>query len=362
MPPSVDEIRVGLIGYGLAGKTFHAPLIAATAGLRLTVVGSSQPEAVRADFPDVAVVEGEAVAPAAEVDLVVIAAPNDCHAPLARAALEAGKHVVVDKPFALSLAEARELVDLAKTQDRLISVFQNRRWDSDFLAVKAVIAQGALGKVRHFESHIDRYRPVVRNRWRERATAPGSGLWPDLGPHLIDQTLQLFGLPDTVTAQLAILREGGQTDDWWHLVLSYADGSRAILHASMLVAGGSARFIVHGSLGSLVKRNPDLQEDQLKAGARPGDPGWGVDPDPTLIYDAQGTVREQQTPPGDFGAYYRALHAALTAGGPNPVTPTQALAVMAVLEAGKDSHCQGKTLPLPLTDAERADWRCQAAD
>lgn len=147
MPPSVDEIRVGLIGYGWAGKTFHAPLIAATAGLRLTVVGSSQPEAVRADFPDVAVVEGEAVATAAEVDLVVIAAPNDCHAPLARAALEAGKHVVVDKPFALSLAEARNR-ELGENADRLISVFQNRRWDSDFLAVKAVIAQGALHRAR----------------------------------------------------------------------------------------------------------------------------------------------------------------------------------------------------------------------
>lgn len=349
------EIRVALIGYGFAGRTFHAPLIAAVPGLRLSVVGSRQPEVVRADFPGVAVVDAETAATHAEADLVVVAAPNDRHAPLARAALRAGKHVVVDKPFALTLAEARDLAALAKAQNRLISVFQNRRWDSDYRGIEAAIACGLVGEVRHFESRIDRYRPQVRDRWRERAI-PGAGLWYDLGPHLIDQALRLFGLPDSVTAQLAVLREGAQADDWAHVVLAYADGPRVILHASLLAAGGSNRFTVHGSLGSLVKRSADRQEDQLRQGIRPGADGWGNDAEPTLLYDGSGAVRELQTPPGDYRDYYRAIRTALAAGGSNPVTPAQAIAVMAVLETATASHAQGKTLPLPLTAEERAEW------
>lgn len=347
-----NEIRVALIGYGYSGRTFHAPLIAAVPGLRLIVVGSRQPAAVRADFPDVAVVDAEAAATHEDVDLVVIAAPNDRHAVLGQTALRSGKHVVVDKPFALTLVEARGLVALAKARGRLISVFQNRRWDSDYLAVTAAIGQGLVGKVWHFESRIDRFRPQVRDRWRERAV-PGAGLWYDLGPHLIDQALELFGLPDSVTAQLAVLREGARIDDWAHIVLGYADGLRVILHASMLAAGGAVRFAVHGDLGSLVKRGSDCQETQLLQGMRPGADDWGNDPDPTLFFDGSGSARELQTPPGDYRRYYRAIHTALAAGGPNPVTPAKAIAVMAVLETAMASHAQGKTLSLPLTAEER---------
>ncbi len=350
-----QPIRVALIGYGQSGKIFHAPFISTTPGLQLTVVGSSQPATVLADYPEVEVVPTEAAAVHPAIDVVVIATPNDRHAPLAQLALAAGKHVVVDKPFALSLGEARQLVALAQDKQRLLSVFQNRRWDSDYVAVKAALAQQLIGRVTHFESHIDRYRPKVLDRWREQAL-PGSGLWWDLGPHLIDQVLQLFGLPDAVTAQLAVMRDGAQSDDWAHVVLAYGDGLRIILHATSLAAGGSPRFIVHGTLGSLIKRKADIQEDQLKAGIGPGATGWGLDPDPLLIYDSNGTLRQAPAPSGDFGAYYRAIQAALATGSPNPVLPAHALGVMAVLETAKASHLQAKTLVLPLTDEERAAW------
>ncbi|MQS00002.1 oxidoreductase [Gluconobacter aidae] len=232
-----SPIRVALIGYGFVGKTFHAPLLAAEPRLELTTVASSNAQKVHADFPDVTVINDplEAIS-YPDIDLVVIATPNESHAPLARAALQAGKHVVIDKPFTIDTAEARDLIALAKTHDRLLSVFHNRRWDSDFLSVRDLIESDEIGSVAHFESHIDRYRPEVRDRWRERSSI-GSGIWFDLGPHLIDQALQLFGLPQQVQASLACLRTGAMTDDWAHALLHY-ENCQIILHASMLVAGG----------------------------------------------------------------------------------------------------------------------------
>jgi predicted dehydrogenase len=228
-------VRVGLIGYGYAGKTFHAPLIRSVPGLELTIVGSSKRDIVSADLPGVAVYPNmEEVATHPEVDLLVIASPNESHYPLAAAALLAGKHVVVDKPFTVKLADARSLVQLAEEQGKLLSVFHNRRWDSEVLATKAIVQSGVLGEISHFETHIDRFRPQVRQRWREQA-GPGAGLWFDLGPHLIDQAVQLFGLPLTINASFAVLRKGGETDDWAHVQLNYKS-LRVILHASLLVS------------------------------------------------------------------------------------------------------------------------------
>ncbi|MGC1549018.1 MAG: oxidoreductase, partial [Rhodanobacter sp.] len=288
------------------------------------------------------------------IDLVVIATPNSTHAPLAREALAAGKHVVVDKPFTLDLAEARELIVLAKRHDRLLSVFHNRRWDSDYLGVKQLIESGTLGEVVHFESHIDRYRPQTRARWREQ-DLPGSGLWFDLGPHLVDQALQLFGLPERIQANLAAQRDGAQINDWAHVVLNYGP-RRVILHASMMVAGGSARFTVHGCKASVVKQLADRQEQQLLAHLNPGAPGWGQDEDDLLLYQ-DGEVRRMPTPAGDQRQYYFAIHQALCAGAVNPVPPIQALAVMAVIEAAEQSAMQGQQMPLLLTDEEQLAYQ-----
>jgi predicted dehydrogenase len=270
----VQTINIALIGYGFVGKTFHAPLIQSVDGLRLAVVSSRDEEKVKRDLPDVLVVATpEEAIQHPDIDVVVIASPNATHAPLATLALNAGKHVVVDKPFTLDMKEARDLIALADEKQLLLSVFHNRRWDSDFLGIKQIIAQGTLGKVKHLESHIDRFRPEVRVRWREQ-NVPGSGLWFDLGPHLIDQTLQLFGLPESVQGNIATLREGAEIDDWAHVVLNYP-AHKVILHASMLVAGGTARFTVHGDKGSVVKARIDQQEAQLLAGvipaAKPGE-------------------------------------------------------------------------------------------
>jgi len=355
MNNTLSPVRVALIGYGYAGKTFHAPLIRSVPGLELAVVVSRDAAKVHADLPDVTVVgtPQEAIADPG-IQLVVIASPNDTHAPLARAALQAGKHVVVDKPFAIDLAQARELAALAVEHGRVLSVFQNRRWDSDFLGVRQAMADGLLGDVKHFESHIDRFRPQVRVRWREQQ-GPGSGIWYDLGPHLIDQALLLFGTPDHVLASLSVQRDGGEVADWAHVVLEYG-ARRVILHASMLVAGGSPRFSVHGTRASLVKPHADRQEAQLLAGVQPGSASWGEDPDALLLYDGSGDVTRLPTPRGDQGQYYAALRDAVTGRGDNPVTPLQAVTVMAVLEAAIASAESGRVIAPALSKEERAAW------
>lgn len=344
-------IRVGLIGYGFSGKTFHAPLIASVAGLELCAVSSRDAGKVQADFPGMAVhADPHALIAAEHIDLVVIATPNETHAPLARAAIAAGKHVVIDKPFTLDLGEARGLVALPDDRGVLLSVFHNRRWDSDFLTVRAAIDANVVGDVTHFESHFDRFRPDVRDRWRERS-GPGSGVWYDLGPHLVDQALLLFGLPDTVQASIATQRPGAMTDDWAHVVLSYGE-RRVILQASMLVAGGVDRFTVHGTAGSMTKHCADHQEAQLLSGMRPGDANWGEDPDPLVIHAANGQ-REQRAVPGDQRHYYFGIAAAVRGAAKNPVAPIEALAVMAVVEAAFLSAKTGTTTALALTDRER---------
>jgi len=346
-------INIALIGYGFVGKTFHAPLIQSIEGLTLAVVSSRDEEKVKRDLPNVLVVATpEEAIQHPDVDLVVIASPNATHAPLAALALNAGKHVVVDKPFTLDMQEARELIALADEKQRLLSVFHNRRWDSDFLGIKQVIEEGRLGKVKLFESHIDRFRPEVRVRWREQ-NVPGSGLWFDLGPHLIDQTLQLFGLPQSVQGNIATLRDGAEINDWAHVVLNYPE-HKVILHASMLVAGGTSRFTVHGDKASVVKARIDQQEAQLLAGVIPGSESWGEDSDDMVLFDAARDATRLKTPKGDQRQYYINVRDALTGTIGNPVHPVEALAVMAVLEAAVRSSETGSTQTLELTAEERS--------
>lgn len=347
-----STLNVALIGYGFVGKIFHAPLIANTPGLRLHTVVSSDAAKVLADHPGVRVVADAGAAFAdAEIGLVVIAAPNQVHAALANAALAQGKHVVVDKPFTLDLAEARQVVGNAAQARRLVSVFQNRRWDADFLTVRKLIADGVLGEIAEFHSHFDRYRPVVADRWRER-DQPGSGLWYDLGPHLLDQVLQLFGFPEAVSADIAAQRDGAQAADYFDVTLRYRK-LRVVLHAGSLVAGNGLRFAVHGAQASYVKHGMDPQEDALRRNEIPGQPGWGCDPAPGTIFTQAGTdarTRNVESIPGDYPAYYAAMREAILHGAPAPVTPQQALEVMAILEWAMQSSAQRRELactPVP---------------
>ena len=351
-----SAIRVGLIGFGFVSKTFHVPLLKATDGYRITTVSSSHPTDVKAVLPDADVVsDPKALATHPDIDLVVIASPNETHAPLAEAAMRADRNVVVDKPFTITVAEARHLAAVAKEKKVLLSVFQNRRWDSDFLTIQDAIRRDLTGRIVLFESRIDRFRPEVRERWRE-IPGPGAGLLYDLGPHLIDQTLFMFGIPDTVQATLAIQRGGGRTDDFFQLVLRYGE-MVATLHAGSLVSGGSARFAVHGERASVIKLKPDIQEDQLRAGMAPGAPDWGLDPDEVTLYEgATGKTRTLKSERGDQRGYYVALREALLGRAPNPVTPEQGATVMAIIEAGFRSHKEGRRVVPELTAEERAAW------
>jgi len=356
MTAHTNQIRVALIGFGFVGKTFHTPLIRSVPGLELTLVSSRHPEKVREDLPEAQVVaDPEEAATHVDVDLVVIASPNETHVPLATAALSAGKHVVVDKPFTITLAEARGLGELSRAKERLLSVFQNRRWDSEFLGARAIVEEGRLGEILHFESHIDRFRPEIRNRWREVA-GPGAGLWYDLGPHLVDQALQLFGLPERVSASLARQRPQAQTDDWFHVLLDYGR-LRVVLHGSLVVAGGTPRMAMHGTRGSWLKYGLDVQEEQLVRGVVPGEAGWGEDPRPGIFYNGSDNEGlELPVPKGDQRQYYFGIRDAILNHAPNPVTPAQAIVVMAVLETAIESSAKGHVLSLPLTDQERTTW------
>ena len=360
MTPASEALKVGLLGYGYAGATFHAPLIGAVEGLELVGVASRSADKVLAAFPGATVhADPAALLGDAELDLVVVATPNDTHFPLAQAALRAGKNVVVDKPFTLDMAEARALIALAEETGRQLTVFHNRRWDSDFRSICKAIEEGLLGEVSHLESHFDRFRPQVRDRWREN-DGPGAGIWFDLGPHLVDQALLLLGLPDRVTASLALQREGARSADWAHVVLEFG-AKRAVLHASMLVAGGVPRFIVHGTGGSAVKQGMDVQESQLLSGMAPGAEGWGEDPDPLVLYNGEGQARRLPAEPGDQRAFYRLVGEAARGRAANPVPPIQSLAVMAVIEAAERSAAEGRSMELPLTEAERAAWAASRA-
>ena len=351
-----SPIRVGLIGFGFVSKTFHVPLLKGTDGYKITAVSSSHPEAVAAVLTNVDVVaDPKLLAAHPNIDLVVIASPNETHAPLAELAMRAGRNVVVDKPFTVSVEEARHLATVARDNRVLLSVFQNRRWDSDFLTVQDAIRQDLVGRVVLFESRIDRYRPEVRDRWRERPGL-GAGLLYDLGPHLIDQTLLLFGIPDSVQATLATQRRGGKTDDFFQLVLRYGE-MVATLGAGSLVSGGSARFAVHGEKASVVKQKPDIQEDQLRAGMLPGTPGWGMDPDDAVLYNgATGDARALKAARGDQRGYYVALREALLGRAPNPVSPEQGATVMAVIEAAIRSEKDGRRVTPELTKEERGAY------
>lgn len=346
-------LRVGLLGFGYASQTFHAPLIQATPGLALAAVSSRDATKVHQALGREIEVHASAESLIAEaaLDLVVIPTPNDTHHPLARAALLAGRHVVVDKPFTLDVPQAEELVALAAERQRVLSVFHNRRWDGDFLTLRRLLADGTLGVVRHASFHFDRFRPQVRPRWRE-SDVPGGGLWMDLAPHLLDQALQLFGLPVALQADIAALRCGAVTDDFFHATLRYADGLRVALQASMLAAKAGPRFVVHGTLGSYLKLGLDPQEDDLKAGRRPGSNAarrWGEDLQPGRLTTEQAgalATRELANALGDYPAFYRQLRDAIFGLAPNPVPPLEALQVMRLLDLGRQSALQRTELPV----------------
>ena len=340
----MSKVNVGLLGFGLAGSVFHAPLIQSCPDMNLSAIGSRSfdgkeiPEGVKAaNFDDVF------NDPA--IDLIVVATPNTSHFPLAAQALRAGKNVVVDKPFVIRVSEAEALINLAEEKGKLLSVFQNRRWDSGFLTAQSVIGQGKLGKISHAEFQYNRFNPNVKDRWREEP-GPGAGVLCDLGPHLIDQAYCLLGMPTSVTANVAIQREGARVDDYFHLILEYGS-ARAVLHASSLMYDHGPRIALYGDKASLHQFGLDGQEDDLKAGKRPGDEGWGrTHTDKVLLLDHDGSSREIPTLPGAYDCYYKQVAQALLTGGDCPVKATDARNTFAILEAAIVSAMEKRTVAL----------------
>ncbi|MFI1563134.1 Gfo/Idh/MocA family oxidoreductase [Streptomyces sp. NPDC020490] len=349
-PSPGSPLRVGLVGYGLAGSVFHAPLIAATEGLVLDTVVTSRPERqeqARAEFPDVrlATDADELFERSAGLDLVVIASPNKTHVPLATAALKAGLPVVVDKPLAGTGAEARELAALAEERGLLLSVFQNRRWDNDFLTLRKLLAEGELGDVWRFESRFERWRPQPKGGWRESGDPEEiGGLLYDLGSHVVDQALVLFGPVTQVYAETDVRRPGAQADDDTFIALTHASGVRSHLYVSSTTAQLGPRFRVLGSKAGYVKYGLDPQEAALREGRRPGTAAdWGTEPEPLWGRVGSGESpltgggRPEPTLPGDYPAYYAAVARALAGDGANPVPALEAAAALDVLEAARRS-------------------------
>lgn len=354
--PAPPPLRVAVVGYGAAGRVFHAPLVAGVPGMELACIVSSRPDAVAADWPAVPVVATpEAAFADPSIHLVVVATDNASHHRIAKAALQAGKNVVVDKPCTVTLAETEDLLATARAEHRVLTVFQNRRFDADFLSLKQVLASGDLGRLVHFESHFDRYRPVVPDRWRD-SDQPGGGLWLDLGAHLVDQALQLFGCPDDILLDTARQRDGARTNDWFHAQLRYESthpGLRVLLHGSVLVPALGPRFTVHGTRGSFIKFGLDTQEDALRAGARPrlDAPGdWGRDPKVGEVVHADPSAGDRvghpaPDVPGNYLRYYAALLDHLLgdvgAVGRDVVTPLQVRQAMGLLGRGERSAAEG---------------------
>ncbi|HEV7348656.1 Gfo/Idh/MocA family oxidoreductase [Telluribacter sp.] len=326
-------VQVGLIGFGLSGRYFHAPFLSVNPRFQLKkVVERSKNEAQEFDSSIETVRTVEELLADDALDLVFICTPNDTHFDYAKAVLESGKHVVIEKPFANTEAEARELTELAARKGLLATAYQNRRWDSDFLTLKKIMAEGTIGEIVEFESRYDRYRPVpVTNTWKEQSGDGGGNLY-NLGPHLVDQALALFGKPEAVSAEIKTLREGSQIDDFFAIRLHYPDKS-VLVKSSLLVFDSSLRYTLHGTRGSFVKIGLDVQEETLRKDILPDTTPWGEEPE-----DRWGTLYSEefsgtfQSLPGNYMPFYDNIYDVIVNGAEPAVKPAEVLLTTRVID------------------------------
>lgn len=324
-------LKVAVIGYGFGGRVFHAGPISRTEGLELTAIVSSRKDEIAKAHPGAkAVATPEEVFADPSIDLIAISTPNTAHFPLASAALAAGKHVVVDKPFTVTGTEARELKRQAEKAGKLLTVFHNFRYYSDYLTLKDLVADGTLGEIVSFETHFDRYTPIVPNAWREKP-GPGAGTWWDLAPHLIDQVLQLFGMPQAVYADIATQRSADGAPDYFHALLRY-DRLRVVLTSCFLAPEQEIRFVVHGSKASFFKKGIDTRE--------------GPDQWPGTLTFSDGTAKQAPVGVADDRSFYNAMRDAILAGTGGPVALDDAVKVMDILEAGDRSAAEHREIAL----------------
>lgn len=335
------KIKVGLVGYGLSGATFHAPLLSVLGQFQIVKVVSSQKEKVLKDLKDVEVVGSlEEILEDSSIDLAVITTPSGLHYEMAKQSLLAGKHVILEKPMVVEAWEAEELIKIAEEKNLLLSVYHNRRWDNDFLTVKKLMDDGVLGEINTYQVHYDRFRPMVRDRWREKP-GPGSGILFDLGSHLIDQALHLFGVPQFVWADVFSQKENAETDDYFHVILGY-EKLRVILHSGSIVPSNGPRFQVHGSKGSFIKSGNDCQEADLSDGKKPIDDSWGADAPEfygkLVTVEGENETHETiETLHGSYLTYYQAVADSILSGKKAPVTAQEGLSVIKIIDAAFES-------------------------
>jgi len=347
-------IQTGLAAFGMSGKVFHGPLLSAHLGFRFKKVVERSTRTAASLYPKVEVVDSyEELLRDDAIELVIVNTPDYLHESMAEQALRAGKHVVVEKPFTFTYQEAQSLMELAAQKGRFLSVFHNRRWDSDFLTVQQVVKNGWLGHLVEYEVHYDRFRNFVEaNNWKEgtRPGAPGSGILYNLGSHLIDQALVLFSTPQSVTADIRTQRPGGQVPDAYELILDY-DSLKVTLKSGYLVREPGPRYLLHGSEGSFVKYGIDPQEEALKVGGVPGSPGWGMEPESDwglLNTGLQGLHfrGKIESLPGNYSRFYEGVYQAIVQGGEPPVKPEEAAAVIRIIGAAMESSREKRTIRL----------------
>ncbi len=345
-----NPLNVGLIGFGLAGRVFHAPLIHANPHLRLTHIVQRQGNESAQKYPQAKILRhADELFAEPGIDLVVVATPNTSHFELAAKALESGKHVVVDKPFTITSDDANQLIALSRKRGRVLSVFQNRRWDGDFLTVRQILDEKRLGRLAEYESRFDRFRPApTSGAWREQAI-PGSGVLFDLGSHLIDQAVVLFGRPQGISADLRSQRDGSVAIDHFEVRLEFP-ALKVTLKAGSLVCEPSPRFVLYGTQGSYLKFGLDPQEDALKQGGSPAEPNWGSEAQPAwgTVSQCNGNVVRAKYPTlaGRYQEYYSNVFRAIAEKGELAVKPEEARDVIRLIELAQQSALEKRMIPV----------------
>ncbi|GAB3937235.1 oxidoreductase [Larkinella terrae] len=337
-------IQVGLIGFGLSGRYFHAPFLTVNPHFKLAKVVERHRNDAEAFDPGIQTVRShEELLADPDLELIIVGSPNDTHFSYAKAALEAGKHVLIEKPFANNLEQAKELLDMAHEKGLVVIPYQNRRYDADFLTIQQILRENQIGDVVEFECRYDRYRPDILDSWKEKDPAGGGNLF-NLGPHLIDQAVALFGVPEAVSGDVRIIRKGGILDDYFDLRLFYAD-KRVILKSSMLTVDNSLRYIIHGTKGSFIKHGLDIQEETQRKNILPDTPDWGAEPESQ--YGTLTTTSGRFTfpsQPGNYHHFYNNLYRAIVGEIPQEVTPEQTLTVIRIIELAGESSKLKKVL------------------
>ncbi|WP_054026104.1 oxidoreductase [Bacillus sp. FJAT-28004] len=348
----MKELKVGLIGYGYAGKNFHAPIITSIPQMKLAKVVQRKSSDAKERYPWIEVVrDASDVLQDSSIELVVVATPSADHYSYARAALLAGKHVVVEKPFTIHEAEARSLIAIAKEQGKMISVFHNRRFDGDFITIRKIIEQGMLGRLVDVRFSWDRYIPHVNpSEWRESGNL-GAGVLYDLAVHFIDQALQLFGLPYRIQADVRKMRDHAAADDYFDIQLAYRNGPKVTLQASLLRREKGPRYVLHGMNGSYVKYGEDSQEEALLQGLAPGCPGWGKEEQ--HLWGTMDTKLEEvnvvgqiETMPGSYESYYQNVYNHIVHNAELLVKPEEAQLTIQMVELALKSSREGRAITI----------------